>query len=115
VSSTIATVGFAPAGDAGPGALTFGFAYSNDVYESPWPNGKSGSMPCVSNQCFTKAATFCDCIPRIQGTTICDAGKGSSLKYSKFPPPSGVRWMLTAGPSMMCLPRATASSPIVCP
>ena len=44
-----------------------------------------------------------------------EASHGSSPKYSKLRPLSGVRMMFTPGPSMMCLPRALASCPMVAP
>ena len=54
-------------------------------------------------------------MPRIIAAASFPESSGSSEKYSKFRPQSGLRLMFTPGPSTMPTPCATASSPIARP
>ena len=62
-------------------------------------------------KCFTHALTPVLCMPRIIAAASLPESSGSSEKYSKFRPQSGLRLMFTPGPSTMPTPCATASSP----
>ena len=79
------------------------------MFELPRSRSSSCSLP---TKCLTDVPTPCDCTPRTKPVPMRPARNGSSEYASKLRPASGVRWMLTFGPSSTWTPSAFASRPI---
>ena len=69
----------------------------------------------LTAKCFGQAATPLDWMPRIYPAASLPARYGSSEKYSKLRPHSGLRFILSPGPNTTDTSCAAASSPKAAP
>ena len=66
-------------------------------------------------KCFRQAPAPSDCTPRMKAAASLPVSSGSSEKYSKFRPQSGLRLRFAPGPRMRPTPSASASRPRAAP